>query len=109
MDLICHPYPKQLLILLPVHMNNPEITAEQCRNILSWFCSAGSFRVVVLKGSGSNRQLSEDAAVVAAALADLGSSAIDPQESNGDSTDRAQPLVSLQSRPDRPRVKLGSA
>jgi hypothetical protein len=79
MDLICHPYPKQLLILLPVHMNNPEITAEQCRNILSWFCSAGSFRVVVLKGSGSNRQLSEDAAVVAAALADLGSSAIDPQ------------------------------
>jgi hypothetical protein len=72
LDLICHPYPKKLLALLPVHMNNPQITAEQCRNILSWFCPAGSFQVLVLKGSGSNPQLAEDAAAVAAALADLG-------------------------------------
>jgi hypothetical protein len=25
-DLICHPFPKKLLILMPVHMSNPEIT-----------------------------------------------------------------------------------
>jgi hypothetical protein len=73
LDLICHPYPKKLLVLLPVHMSNPEITAEQCPNILSWFCPVGSFRVVVLKGSGSNPQFPEDAAVVVAVLADLGS------------------------------------
>ena len=33
LDLICHPYPKKLLILLPVHMSNPVEIAEQCRNI----------------------------------------------------------------------------
>ena len=71
LDLICHPYPKKLLVLLPVHMNSPQVAADQCRNILSWFFPAGSFRVLLLKGSGSNPQLPEDAAVVAAALADL--------------------------------------
>ena len=30
LDLMCHPYPKKLLILLPVHMSNPETTAQQC-------------------------------------------------------------------------------
>ena len=37
MDLICHPYPKKLLILLPVHMTNPSEVCESCSHILSKF------------------------------------------------------------------------
>lgn len=43
LDLICYPFPKKLLVLLPVHMTNAEITADQCRNALARFCPAGSF------------------------------------------------------------------
>jgi hypothetical protein len=95
LDLICHPYPKKLLVLLPVQMNKPQITAEQCRNILSWFCQADSFRVLFLKGSGRNPQLPEDVAAVAAALADLGGP--------GD------PYGWAQSRADSPMVTPGPA
>jgi hypothetical protein len=49
LDLICHPYPKKLLLLLPVHMQNPDLTARQCRNILKRFCVEEAFRVIVLK------------------------------------------------------------
>jgi len=72
LDLICHRYPKKLLLLLPVHMQNPELTARQCRNILARFCPEASFRVIVLKGSGDAHQLINDAEIVASALNDLG-------------------------------------
>jgi hypothetical protein len=71
LDLICHSYPKKLLMLLPDHMISRGITAEQCRNILRRFCPEGSFRVFVLKGSGSSPQLTQDAAIMAGVLADL--------------------------------------
>jgi cupin 2 domain-containing protein len=77
-DLICHPHPKKLLLLLPVHMNNTGVTAEQCRNIMKRFCPDGSFRVIILKGSGRDPQLAEDTVMVAAALADLGSAGDPP-------------------------------
>jgi hypothetical protein len=72
LDLICHPHPKKLLVLLPVHMSNASVTAEQCRNILKRFCPQESYRVLLLKGSGDDQQLTEDTATVAAALAELG-------------------------------------
>ena len=72
LDLICHSYPKKLLVLLPVHMGNPAVTAAQCRNILGRFCPEDCFRVAVLNGSGENPRLDDDAAIVAAALKDLG-------------------------------------
>ncbi|HEV2334560.1 MAG TPA: hypothetical protein VGS13_03605 [Stellaceae bacterium] len=71
LDLICHPHPKKLLVLLPVHMSNPLVTAEQCRNILKRFCPDDSYRVVILKGSGDNPQLALDTPIVTAALAEL--------------------------------------
>jgi hypothetical protein len=74
LDLICHRYPKKLLLLLPAHMDNPIVAAEQCRNIMKRFCPENSFRVIVLKGNGHNHQLAEDTATVAASLLDLGSS-----------------------------------
>jgi hypothetical protein len=68
LDLICHPLPKKLLVLLPVHMTNAEITAEQCRNALARFCPARSFQVVVLEGTGSHPRLAEDSAMIGSAL-----------------------------------------
>jgi hypothetical protein len=57
LDLICHPYPKKLLLLLPVHMHKPHITANQCRFILARFLDPANFRVVLLTGSGSTFRL----------------------------------------------------
>jgi hypothetical protein len=74
LDLICHSQPKKLLVLLPVHMSNPTVTAEQCRNIMKRFCPQESFRVIVLKGSGDSHQLVEDSATVTTALLDLAAS-----------------------------------
>lgn len=72
LDLICHPYPKKLLIILPVHAQNPALTAAQCTSALRRFVDAANFRVVVLRGSGTNWQLDDDATLVRAALVDLG-------------------------------------
>lgn len=71
LDLICHPHPRKLLILLPDHITSRGITAEQCRSILKRFCPEGSFRVLVLKGNGRSPQPVDDAAIVAAVLTDL--------------------------------------
>ena len=39
LDLLEHPYPKKLLILIPKHMNNPEATAKHCEYILNKYNS----------------------------------------------------------------------
>lgn len=72
LDLICHSYPKKLLVLLPVHMSNPVVIAEQCRNILARFVSAEDFRVIVLDGHGHDPKAERDVRTVAEALRDLG-------------------------------------
>ena len=76
LDLICHAYSKKLLVLIPVHMSNPELCAEQCRNILVRFVKFEDYRVVVLAGTGSVDALESDAQVVRGALAELGLSAV---------------------------------
>lgn len=72
LDLICHHYPKKLLILLPVHMSDPEITKAQCENILARFLRKADFRVVLLRGSGDFPSLDFDIQSVREALQDLG-------------------------------------
>lgn len=72
LDLICHPYPKKLLVLLPVHMTNPDITAEQSENIFARFLPRDCFRVLLLHGSGNNPKPDQDAALVSDALSELG-------------------------------------
>ena len=72
LDLVLHPYPKKLLILLPVHMSNPELCANQCRHALGRFVAADCFRVVVASGHGHNPKLAADTALVRAALGELG-------------------------------------
>ena len=68
LDLICHQAPKKLLVLLPVHMSNPETAAAQCRNALRRLCSDKDFRVVVLSGFGGAEDLNNDARRVAEAI-----------------------------------------
>ena len=71
LDLLCHEYPKKLLLILPVHMSNAETTARQCRSALRKFVAEDDFRVVVLNGHGSKYKLEEDAAAVRSALNEL--------------------------------------
>ena len=40
LDLLCHSYPKKLLVLLPVHMSDVEVTARQCEFTFSKFLLA---------------------------------------------------------------------
>lgn len=72
LDLICHSYPKKLLILLPVHMSNPEITAKQSEKIFGRFLPPDAFRVLLLRGSGDAPAMDHDIVLVAEALAQLG-------------------------------------
>ena len=71
LDLLCHAYPKKLLLILPVHMSNAETTAHQCRSALRRFLAETDFRVVVLHGHGSNPKPKEDVSLVRAALQEL--------------------------------------
>ncbi len=72
LDLICHRNPKKLLVLLPVHMSNPEDTALQCRNILGRCFDSDDYRVIVLEGTGSRPAFEEDSLGVRDALVELG-------------------------------------
>jgi len=71
LDLICHKYPKKLLVILPVHMSNPNVTAEQCEHILSIFLNPVDFRVVLLQGSGDHPAETNDAQCVRNAISEL--------------------------------------
>lgn len=71
LDLLCHEYPKKLLVILPVHASNPSLTAAQCRHVLGRFLAPDYFRVIVFTGSGSQPALDEDALVVKQALVEL--------------------------------------
>ena len=71
LDLICHLYPKKLLVLLPVHMSNPALCSAQCQNILARFIKPTDFRVVVLGGSGRGAALEADVKLVQTALSEL--------------------------------------
>ena len=68
LDLLCHAFPKKLLLILPVHMSNAETTARQCRTALQKFVAESDFRVVVLRGHGSNPKPTEDVSIVRSAL-----------------------------------------
>jgi len=78
LDLICHRYPKKLLILMPVWARNPELTARQCRHILGRFVPADDFRVVVLAGKAGDEQLDTDIARVRSVLAELATGELRP-------------------------------
>lgn len=69
LHLICHPYPKKLLVCMGQNMTKD--VPEQCRNILARFVSPGDYQVVRLKGDGHHPRLRKDARIVANILAML--------------------------------------
>jgi len=71
LDLLCHPYAKKLLVLIPAHMNDPDTTAAQCTNIFTRYCARSDFRVVVLRGTGDKPDLARDLAKVKSAVEEL--------------------------------------
>jgi hypothetical protein len=71
LDLICHPFPKKLLILQDVNMHDVTTSTNQCRNILGRFLQKQDFRVVVMKGHGREDQLNEDVEIMRKAVAEL--------------------------------------
>ena len=70
LDLMWHPYPKKLLVLLPSGaMSKP--CADQCRYIFSRYLKPDAYRVVLLSGTGHGGHAA-DAEIVRAALGELG-------------------------------------
>ena len=57
LDLLCHSYPKKLLVLLPVHMSDVEVTARQCEFIFSKFLDGTVYRVLSWRDVVPNRAL----------------------------------------------------
>ena len=66
LDLICHAYPKKLLVCMPLYMTRS--VPEQCRHILARFVRERDFEVVVLEGDGHSPRLRKDAKIVTDAL-----------------------------------------
>lgn len=71
LDLILHKNPKKLLVLIPVHMKNPENTRSQSIFILSKFLKENEFDVVLVEGTGGNNQLKTDKVIIKEALKKL--------------------------------------
>jgi hypothetical protein len=68
LDLLCHAYPKKLLVLLPVHMSDITTTARQCEFIFARFLDRESYRVVKLTGCGSKPCFESDVALLQSEL-----------------------------------------
>jgi hypothetical protein len=47
-DLLLHPYPRKLLVLVPAHTGNPETIVNQANAILGQFLERAAFRVVMI-------------------------------------------------------------
>lgn len=78
LDLILHPYPSKLLLLLPVHTGNPNTAVRQAEIILGRFLQPACFRVVVITES-----VDESVVAIRRALVELGVDlvAVTPAES----------------------------
>lgn len=66
-DLVLHPYPKKLLLLLLVHTGNPRTAVNQARIIMGRFLDSAAFRVVC-----ATEDPGETVRAVRAALGELG-------------------------------------
>ena len=69
LDLVCHPYPKKLLVCMSRNMSKD--APEQCRNVLAKFVSEQDFQIVVLEGDGEHPRQLKDSRIVTDALLKL--------------------------------------
>ncbi len=71
-DLLLHPYSKKLLVIIPAHMNNPDKSIEQYKDILARFKRpTDQVKVVLLKGTGDAPNYEEDTVLLKKALREL--------------------------------------
>lgn len=66
-DLVLHPYPKKLLLLLPVYTGNPQTAGKQAEAILGRFLEPTAFRVVC-----ATEDIEESMQAIRKALCELG-------------------------------------
>jgi hypothetical protein len=66
-DLIMHPYPKKLLLLIPIHSGNPKTAVNQAEVILRRFVGSDNCRVVCVTDD-----IEGSVGSIRAALAELG-------------------------------------
>src|SRR5438445_10145902 len=66
-DLVLHPYPKKLLVLLPAYIGNPLTAENQARAILSRFLEPGTYRIVC-----ATNDLDESIRLIRNAVIELG-------------------------------------
>jgi hypothetical protein len=67
LDLISHCYPKKLLIILPLYMNDPQKTKSSCEFILKKYLSPTNFKVIIFSMS-----IDEDKRILMSAINELG-------------------------------------
>ena len=70
LDLISHPFPKKLLLLMPGNMD-VRIEARRCRIILCRYFPDNDVRVVSLHGNGNEPDFERDVSLVSAAILEL--------------------------------------
>jgi hypothetical protein len=68
-DIICHPYPKKLVVLIKKYGNN--YTEKQCKELLRRFAPNCSSEVVTLEGTGSSESLTQDKRIIEEAVSRL--------------------------------------
>ncbi len=76
MDLLWHPYPKKLLLLIPSHIGDPRTAVKQCESILGDDLRSNHFQVVALSGTGRSPKKEVDARRVKKAIRRLGWSGV---------------------------------
>ena len=69
LDLVLHPYPKKLMVLIPAWIYSAEKTQTMCESILGRFTS--EFRVVALKGTGNDPKPDQDIPLIRTAVEEL--------------------------------------
>ncbi len=72
LDLVFHPLPLKLLVLMRTQLANPGATADQCRHALARFVKPENFRVILLDGNGHAPRLESDVDLAARSLRELG-------------------------------------
>lgn len=72
MDLLWHPFPKKLLLLIPSYIGDPGTAMKQCQIILGDDLRSSHFQVVVLSGTGRSPKIEADARRVKKAIRKLG-------------------------------------
>jgi hypothetical protein len=72
LDLLVHPYPQKLLILLPDNIFGSADFAYQCTQALGLFLARERFEVILLARPGESGNFERDVESVRAALKELG-------------------------------------